>query len=214
MANTLDKKYTNLLENIINTGTLKNDRTGTKTYSLFGNMLSHDMASGFPALTTKKLYFRQVVTELLWFLSGSTNIKWLVDNNCNIWVGDCYKNFLNKTNSRYTQEEFIEKIKTDDVFAKEWGELGKTYGYQWRDSGADTLQSLNDKPSSSWGLTYKYSDSAVHDSTGLDQIAYIINTLRTNPDSRRMLVSSWQPNIVDTLYYHLVIIVFKYGQES
>ncbi len=146
--NTLDKKYQQLLSDIIEFGVEKKDRTGTGTISEFGYQFRHNMSEGFPLLTTKKMAWKTLVTELLWFLRGDTNIKYLVDNGCHIWDGDAYKNYKSTnpdilandemlktekgTYKFFTQEEFINKIKIDDEFAKKWGELGPIYGKQWR----------------------------------------------------------------------------------
>ena len=151
--NNLDKQYTDLLQDILDNGVTKQDRTGTGTISVFGRQIRHNMSEGFPLLTTKKMPFKTIVTELLWFLRGDTNIKFLVDNNCHIWDGDCYKAYKtsiremieswdakyhevlkNEANGNrpFTQEEFINKIKTDDEFANKWGELGPIYGAGWR----------------------------------------------------------------------------------
>ncbi len=134
------------------------------------------MQDGFPALTTKKLAFKTMVTELLWFLKGDTNIKYLVDNNCHIWDGDAYKNFLKNSvphDHQETLKEFIQKIKTDDEFAKKWGDLGPIYGKQWRNwNSIDTSEMRM--------TTY-----------GIDQIQNLINKLKTNPDSRRLMVNAW-----------------------
>jgi len=179
--NSLDKQYTDLLHDILDNGVEKKDRTGTGTLSVFGRQIRHKMSEGFPLLTTKKMAWKQIVTELLWFLRGDTNIKYLVDNNCHIWDGDAYKRYYNsfpdaeKTfeyegstieTRRMTKEEFIEQIKTDDEFAEKWGELGPVYGRQWRN----------------W--------DAIFDA-GVDQIADLIYNLKTNPDSRRMIVNAW-----------------------
>jgi len=150
--NNLDKQYQQLLQDILDYGIDKQDRTGTGCKSLFGYTIRHNMKDGFPLLTTKKMAFKTMVTELLWFLRGDTNIKYLVDNDCHIWDGDTYKRFLNETikieplevkqraveqllNSKESKEEFINKIKIDDEFAKKWGELGPIYGKQWRSWG-------------------------------------------------------------------------------
>ena len=137
--NNLDKQYTDLLQDILDNGVTKKDRTGTGTISVFGRQIRHKMSDGFPLLTTKKMAWKTMVTELLWFLRGDTNIKYLVDNDCHIWDGDCYQSYLKFFNSlKYinsvplSKEEFIGKIKTDDEFAKEWGELGPVYGAGWR----------------------------------------------------------------------------------
>jgi thymidylate synthase len=134
--NNIDKQYQNLLQDILDNGVEKKDRTGTGTISVFGRQIRHKMSEGFPLLTTKKMAWKTMVTELLWFLRGDTNIKYLVDNNCHIWDGDAYKNYLIEDSKvlpnmskekmvemgfRLTQEEFINKIKTDDEFAKKWG---------------------------------------------------------------------------------------------
>lgn len=135
--NRLDTKYQDLLQDILDNGVEKKDRTGTGTLSVFGRQIRHKMSDGFPLLTTKKMHFKSITTELLWFLRGDTSIKYLLDNDCNIWTGDAYKNYINKEHlsmsfNFLTQEEFINKIKTDDEFAKKWGELGPIYGKQWR----------------------------------------------------------------------------------
>ena len=135
--NKLDKQYIELLQTILEHGVDKKDRTGTGTKSIFGYTIRHNMKDGFPLLTTKKMAFKTMVTELLWFLKGDTNIKYLVDNGCNIWNGDAYKRYsavssLSGQIKSLTQEEFINQIKTDEEFAKEWGELGPIYGNQWR----------------------------------------------------------------------------------
>jgi len=149
--NNLDKQYTALLQDILDNGVRKEDRTGTGTLSVFGRQIRHKMSEGFPLITTKKMYWKGIVTELLWFLRGDTNIKFLVDNDCHIWDGDAYKNYSriagsveepdydihvddpNQNCTRLmTQEEFINKIKTDPEFAKKWGSLGKIYGHGWR----------------------------------------------------------------------------------
>jgi thymidylate synthase len=161
------------------------DRTGTGTISVFGRQIRHKMSDGFPLLTTKKMPFKTIVTELLWFLRGDTNIKYLVDNNCHIWDGDAYKNYLKWANEHskthlyepYSQEQFINKIKTDAEFAKAWGELGPIYGKQWR----------------GWTKFQQYEGEKTIDTYQIDQIANLINDLKTNPDSRRLLVSAWNP---------------------
>jgi len=141
--NNLDPQYNNLLKDILENGVKKQTRNG-EVLSTFGRQIRHKMSDGFPILTGKKIYFKTIVTELLWFLRGDTNIKYLVDNNCHIWDGDAYKYYRNNCKPErgnepdwmqpeidfqyYTQEEFINKIKTDDEFAKKWGELGPIYG--------------------------------------------------------------------------------------
>jgi thymidylate synthase len=186
--NNIDRQYKELLDHILHFGVDKADRTGTGTKSIFGWQIRHNMKEGFPLLTTKKMAWKTMVTELLWFLRGDTNIKYLVDNNCHIWDGDAYKNYCNtypnveKTFKyegsdievrKMTKDEFINMIKTDDEFAKKWGELGPIYGAQWRKWGG--LQDLTDD------------DKPIY----LDQISNLISELKTNPDSRRLMVSAW-----------------------
>jgi thymidylate synthase len=197
--NKLDKQYQQLLQDIIDYGVEKKDRTGTGTKSIFGYTIRHNMSEGFPLLTTKKMAWKTMVTELLWFLRGDTNIKFLVDNNCHIWDGDAYKNYLiedaktlpnmskekmTEMGFRLTQEEFINKIKTDDEFAKKWGELGPIYGKQWR----------------SWEKWYIDENQRYLTFTKkIDQIANLINDLKTNPDSRRLMVNAWNVGELDQM---------------
>jgi thymidylate synthase len=180
--NTLDKKYQNLLQDILDNGVQKSDRTGTGTLSVFGRQITHNMKQGFPALTTKKLAWKQVVSELLWFLTGQTNISFLLKHNNHIWDGDAYKNYITKTEimmghgfhgTLLSQQEFINKIKTDDEFAKTWGDLGPIYGKQWR-----KWDGKNGR---------------------IDQIDDLVKELKTNPDSRRLLVSAWNVGELDQM---------------
>ena len=179
MENKLDKEYQMLLEYILGNGVEKEDRTGTGTISTFGVHLRHNMQDGFPLLTTKKMAIKTMMTELKWFLKGDTNIKYLVDNGCNIWNGDAYKKFLKYSvphDRQETLKEFIQKIKTDDEFAKKWGELGPIYGKQWR-----SWKSID--------TNWEYQEDWL--STNVDQIQNLINELKTNPDSRRLMVNAW-----------------------
>jgi thymidylate synthase len=202
MNNTLDKQYQDLLQTILDYGVEKKDRTGTGTKSIFGYTIRHNMNSGFPLLTTKKMAFKTMVTELLWFLRGDTNIKYLVDNNCHIWDGDAYKNYCNKQPEywkdengeiwhRYSKEEFINKIKTDDEFAKKYGELGSIYGKQWR---RWTKKKMYLSTDGSYENIYDEADQTV-----IDQIAGLISELKTNPDSRRLMVSAWNVGELDQM---------------
>ena len=180
--NTIDKKYQDLLQDIIDNGIEKEDRTGTGTISVFGRQIRHRMSQGFPLLTTKKMAWKTMVTELLWFLRGDTNIKYLVDNGCHIWDGDAFKNYYNKSHEFKgdwpdTLEQFIERIKTDDVFAKKWGELGPIYGKQWRQ-----WQGWMDIPD-----VHRLAKGSLW----YDQIQRLIHQLKTEPDSRRLMVSAW-----------------------
>lgn len=172
---TIDEKYISLVSNIKENGGQKGDRTGTGTVSLFGEMIKHNMSEGFPLLTTKKMAFKAMATELIWFLRGDTNIRYLVLNNCNIWNGDCYKYYvkeMNEHNKDYKTdstilsiEDFVQKLKDDKYFANGWGELGPIYGSQWRNFANE-----------------------------VDQIKDLIQELRNNPDSRRMIVTAWNPS--------------------
>ena len=191
--NNIDKKYQQLLQDILDNGVEKKDRTGTGTLSVFGRQIRHKMSEGFPLLTTKKMAWNVMVAELLWFLRGNTNIKFLLDYDCHIWDGDAYKNFEKWYNEHSgkedytgyyvpTKEEFIRLIKTDDEFAKKWGELGPIYGKQWR----------------SWGER-KHDSISNEYFIGIDQIQTLINELKTNPDSRRLMVSAWNVGQLDQM---------------
>ena len=181
MKSNIESDYLKLLKDILDNGVNKDDRTGTGTRSVFGRQIRHNMQNGFPLLTTKRMPIKTIVTELKWFLKGDTNIKYLVDNNCNIWNGDAYKKYqlmiFNAVDiDMLSQPEFIEKIKTDDEFAKKWGDLGPIYGKQWRrwveeDTYAD-------------GVSYMMYN-------GIDQIKNLIEQLKTDPDSRRLMVNAW-----------------------
>ena len=181
MKNNLDARYQALLEDIMHLGVVKSDRTGTGTISVFGRQIRHKMSEGFPLLTTKKMPFKLIAAELMWFLRGDTNIKFLLDNDCHIWDGDAYKNYSTKNFGKtiHTKEQFIERIKTDDKFAKKWGELGPIYGKQWRN--------WNEFSEPGW------------DSFKIDQIQNLINELKTNPDSRRLMVSAWNVGQLDEM---------------
>lgn len=171
------KQYLELLEAVKERGTDKSDRTGTGTRSLFGYQLRVDLAEGFPLLTTKKVFLRAITHELLWFLSGSTNIKYLVDNDVHIWDEWPFQTYINKNDlqEKYPmysdawkkgKEEFINNIKNDSEFAEKWGDLGPVYGKQWI----------------RWEM---------EDGTKINQIAEVQEMIRTNPDSRRIVVSGW-----------------------
>ena len=209
--NNLDKQYQNLLQDILDNGVTKSDRTGTGTLSVFGRQIKHKMSEGFPLITTKKMPFRLIATELMWFLRGDTNIKFLVDNDCHIWDGDCFANYLktrdrfsNKDNVKedvvingingssnrvYTKEEFINKIKTDDEFAKKWGDLGPVYGKQWR-------RWIHHFPKTYPEVSQYEQYIGVKT---IDQITNLINDLKTNPDSRRLMVNAWNVGELDSM---------------
>lgn len=200
--NGVDKQYLDFLKYILEHGEQKGDRTGTGTLSIFDYSMTFDMSEGFPLLTSKKVYTKAVIHELIWFLSGDTNIRYLVENGVHIWDGDAYKNYLTKVlidssgkwckivpgsdgnnyPEPYTQEEFIHEIINDDNFAQKWGELGPVYGKQWRNWIG------YQKVPSGWthGAVSHYKDVR-----NGDQIATLINNLKTNPDSRRLMVSAW-----------------------
>ena len=210
--NNLDARYQGLLEDILQWGVEKKDRTGTGTISVFGRQIRHKMSEGFPLLTTKKMHWNSVVTELLWFLRGDTNIKFLLDYDCHIWDGDAYKRYIthwgnpidpinyelygpnttmncfHEDKRLYTKEEFINKIKTDDEFAKTWGELGPIYGKQWRSWGKLT------EPTITYNL-----GNVEKLMNGVDQIQNLINELKTNPDSRRLMVNAWNVGELDQM---------------
>ena len=173
--NRLDEQYRAILGELLYNGKKKGDRTGTGTLSKFGMQIRHRMSDGFPLLTTKKMAVKTMMTELKWFLKGDTNIKYLVDNNCHIWDGDAFKNYISKTNEYKgnwpdTMDEFIERIKTDSEFAEKWGKLGPIYGKQWRE----------------WSPV-----AGEINKGGKDQIKELIKNIKENPDSRRLMVSAW-----------------------
>jgi thymidylate synthase len=190
--NNLDARYQALLEDILQWGVEKKDRTGTGTISVFGRQIRHKMSEGFPLLTTKKMPFKTIVTELLWFLRGDTNIKYLVDNNCHIWDGDAYKNYVTNILDNHkgvqpnSKEAFIAKIKHEDGYANVWGDLGPIYGKQWRN----------------WERKATRDEKIVNPevyNVYIDQIANLINELKTNPDSRRLMVSAWNVSQLDEM---------------
>lgn len=183
----IDKQYQLLLQDILDNGITKSDRTGTGTISVFGRQIRHKMSDGFPLLTTKKMAWKVMVTELLWFLRGETNIKFLLDYDCHIWDGDAYKNYCNQFLGHEdipSKEWFISEIKNNSDFAKKFGDLGPIYGKQWRNwESVDTSQFWQED----WG------------SKDTDQIQNLINELKTNPDSRRLMVNAWNVGELDQM---------------
>lgn len=164
------KQYIDLCNYILNNGVKKDDRTGTGTISVFGYQMRFNLGEGFPLLTTKKVHLKSIIHELLWFISGSTNIKYLVDNDVRIWNDwpyDLYKESPDFQGE--TIEEFAAKIKESDEFAKKYGNLGPVYGKQWRDFN------------------------------GVDQLSNLIEQIKTNPNSRRLIISAWNPAEVDKM---------------
>jgi len=168
------KQYLNLLQKIMDEGVDKGDRTGVGTRSIFGAQLRFDLSKGFPLLTTKKVFLKGIIHELMWFVRGDTNIRYLVENGVNIWNEWPFQSYLEKNNldkkyPKYTEEwkeemnKYITQVKEDEEFAKKWGDLGHVYGKQWRNFG------------------------------GVDQLMDIIERIKNNPNDRRMIVSAWNP---------------------
>ncbi len=164
------KQYLQLVQHILDNGTQKDDRTGTGTISVFGYQLRSNLQDGFPLLTTKKVYLRGIIHELLWFLSGDTNLQYLAKNNVHIWDAWPYRQYKNSTD--FAGEDikaFSQKIAANDVFAAQWGNLGPVYGKQWRDF------------------------------SGVDQIAWVVEEIKRNPNSRRLIVSAWNPPQIEEM---------------
>ena len=179
------KQYLDLLRHVLTNGREKSDRTGTGTISVFGYQTRYDLSEGFPLLTTKKMFIKGIVHELLWFFKGDTNIKYLVDHGVGIWNPDAYRMYKRR-GGQLSFEEFVERIKTEEEFAKVEGELGPIYGKQWR----------------SWGLAER--EEAV------DQIARVIEEIKTNPDSRRLIVSAWNVADLDKMALPPCHILFQF----
>jgi thymidylate synthase len=263
--NKLDEQYQALLQDIIDNGVTKQDRTGTGTISVFGRQIRHKMSEGFPLITTKKMYFKGIVTELLWFLRGDTNIKFLVDNNCHIWDGDAYQSYLKRMEGGredmiFDKETFVNEIKNNDrehFWVKQFGDLGPIYGKQWRNWGGwkdvkqrgflhktdngwavkwsdlhsfangtewlitpiqDSDQSLYSDEDEGKKVYYKNITLGYNEKSfcpiqvakviddkfdkyvgGIDQIQNLINDLKTNPDSRRLMVNAWNIGELDSM---------------
>lgn len=164
------EQYLKLCRHVMKHGYKKNDRTGTGTISTFGYQMRFDLAQGFPLLTTKKVHFPAIVHELLWFITGDTNIEYLVKNNVRIWNEWPYKNYVkSKSYQNETLQEFVEKIKNDHKFALEFGDLGPVYGKQWRNFN------------------------------GVDQLYELVTNLKNNPFSRRHILSAWNPSEINNM---------------
>lgn len=164
------KQYLDLCQHVLDFGVDKSDRTGTGTRSVFGYQMRFNLANGFPLLTTKRVYLKAIIHELLWFINGDTNIKYLVDNDVKIWNEWPYELFKKSVDYRNeSMEEFVNKIKEDVDFAIKYGELGPVYGKQWRDF------------------------------FGVDQIKQVIKQIKETPDSRRIIISAWNPSQLDQM---------------
>ncbi|MES2408824.1 MAG: thymidylate synthase [Patescibacteria group bacterium] len=179
-----DEEYLKLLKHIKENGAEKTDRTGTGTLSVFGYQMRFDLQKGFPLLTTKKVSMQSILHELLWFIKGDTNLHYLAERNVHIWDEWPYKDYLKRNNlpipNTQSEEwklglkEFVQKIVEDESFAKEYGNLGPIYGYQWRH----------------WRTP---------DGREIDQLKNVIDQLKKNPDDRRMIVSAWNPADIDEM---------------
>ena len=174
------KQYLDLLKLIKETGIKKEDRTGTGTISIFGHQMRFNLQDGFPLMTTKKVNLESIIHELLWFISGDTNIRYLVQNGVNIWNDWPFQSWLNETGqaNKYTMHSkewkemmktFVETIIRDEDFASQYGDLGPVYGKQWRDF------------------------------EGVDQLEQVIEDIKNSPDSRRLIVSAWNPKDIPVM---------------
>lgn len=170
------KQYLALCEKILQEGTFKGDRTGTGTISYFGYQMRFDLNEGFPLLTTKRVYLRAIIHELLWFIKGDTNIKYLVDHDVKIWNEWPYQKYTKSPDYQgETLEEFVQKIKEDESFAEKYGNLGPVYGHQWRHFDAPGSERF------------------------VDQLGNVIEQIKNNPNSRRLIVCSWNPLMIDEM---------------
>ena len=191
-------QYLDLLKDILKNGVKKIDRgTNVALYSVFGRQIRFDLSKGFPLLTTKKVYWKGVLEELYWFFSGQTNIKYLVDRNVHIWDDYPYKKYKLKVKKPLTKEEFVEKIRTDNTFAKKWGELPRIYGEMWRKW-----------PTRKAGRT-------------IDQLKWIVRELKDDPDAKNLIVNSWNPEYLytmatkeDTSYFPICHNMFQINQRG
>lgn len=169
-------QYLNLLKEVLENGVKNVDRgTGAVSFSVFGRQTRYNLSKGFPLLTTKKVYWKGVLHELFWFISGQSNIKYLVDNSVHIWDDYSYKIYVKKSQKLLTKEEFVEKIKTDGKFAKKWGELPRIYGEMWR----------------SWPTRTE--------NHTIDQLKWLLAELKEDPDARNLIVTSWNPEYLYTM---------------
>jgi thymidylate synthase len=179
----IDEEYRQLLMDILIHGVKKKDRTGTGTQSVFGRQIRHSMSEGFPLLTTKKMAWKSIVTELLWFLRGDSDIRFLWENNCTIWDGDWYKQYKTTCSEPYTLEEVKQKVKEGNhYFHNSMFDMGPIYGKQWRE----------------W-TKFEYNNGCITGNLSIDQIQNLIKELKTNPDSRRLMVSAWNVGELDQM---------------
>lgn len=174
------QQYLDLVRHIRDTGVFKEDRTGTGTLSVFGYQMRFNLADGFPLVTTKKVHLKSIIHELLWFIKGDTNIRYLVQNGVGIWNEWPYQNWLRETGQDKSMamhspewklglKEFVERIKSDVDFAEQYGDLGPVYGRQWRNF------------------------------EGVDQLSQVVEDIKSNPDSRRLIVSAWNPKDIPVM---------------
>ena len=189
-----EQQYLDLLQELFVHGTVKTDRTGTGTLSKFGHQMRFNLAEGFPLLTTKKVHFKSILVELLWFLKGDTNIQYLLKHDCTIWTEWRYKKYKDcnaeDPHGFMSQEEFEQKIIMDNNFANIYGDIGKGYGHQWRNFGHIEKPLYTESPDG------KQIETDYFVQQGFDQISWVINEIKTNPDSRRLIVSGWNPHEV------------------
>lgn len=177
--NTFDRDYKNLMEKVLTKGNKKSSRTGVDTISLFGHFFEFDMSNGFPLTTLRKMNFNNNISEILWFLKGKTDLRYLLQNQNSIWTGDAFKNYLSKNpNSILNKKDFENLILNDDNFNILYGDLGLSYGKQWRN-----WNNSKDKNSNNT----------------IDQIKNVINEIKINPDSRRLLVNVWNVSDLDEM---------------
>jgi thymidylate synthase len=187
--NNIDEEYRQLLMDILIHGVKKEDRTGTGTQSVFGRQIRHSMSEGFPLLTTKKMAWKSIVTELLWFLRGDSDIRFLWESNCTIWDGDWYKRYKTTCSEPYTLEEVKQKVKEGGhYFHDSMFDMGPIYGKQWRQWNYQSKKNH-----------YVMAGQPTHYSINIDQIINLISELKSNPDSRRLMVSAWNVGEVDKM---------------
>lgn len=176
-------QYLDLLKEALTNGIIKIDRgTDIKLHSLFGRQTKYDLSQGFPLLTTKKVYWKGVIHELYWFMSGQTNIKYLVDNNVHIWDDYPYKIYNTKFPGKMTKDEFIAKIKEDNSFAKKYGELPRIYGEMWR----------------KWP-THSTRSARSGQARTIDQLQWVLTEMKEDPDAKNLIVTSWNPEYMYTM---------------